>query len=97
MYYGGVGVFETTNGGQTWTEVHTGSIAPNDTFNNEIMAVPGQAGNLFWTAGMQGNGTNPPANSGFYFSSDQGKTWAAIPNVLDVILFWFRRRSPGPN
>ena len=66
LYYPGKGVFETTNGGQTWTEVHTGALTPGDSYNSEIMSVPGQAGNLFWTAGIQGNGTNPPSYAGFY-------------------------------
>ena len=95
MYFPGTGVFETTNGGQSWTEVHTGAIAANDSYNTEIMSVPGAAGNLFWTAGIQGNGTNPPSNSGFYFSSDQGKTWTAVPNVLEVTCFGFGAAAPG--
>jgi hypothetical protein len=95
LYYPGKGVYETTNGGQTWTQVHSGAIAANDSYNTEIMSVPGEAGNLFWTAGIQGNGTNPPSNAGFYFSSDQGKDWTAIPNVLDVICFGFGAAAPG--
>ena len=95
LYYPSKGVFETTNGGQTWTEVHTGALTPGDGYNSEIMSVPGQAGNLFWTAGIQGNGTNPPSYAQFMMSTDQGKTWTAVPNVLDVICFGFGAAAPG--
>ena len=92
LYYNGV--FKTTNGGQSWTEVHTGAISPS-AYNSEIMSVPGEAGNLFFTAGIQGNGTNPPSYAGFYFSNNQGQTWTAVSNVLDVICFGFGAAAPG--
>jgi len=95
LYYAGTGVFESTNGGQTWTEVHAGGLAPYDSLNAEIMAVPGQAGNLFWTGGIQGNGATPQSWAGFYFSSDQGKTWTAVPNVCEVFCFGFGAAAPG--
>jgi hypothetical protein len=95
LYDPGIGVFESTNGGQTWTEVHTGAVTPADGYNSEIMSVPGQAGNLFFTAGIQGNGTNPPSYAGFYFSSNQGATWTALPNVLEVTCFGFGAPAPG--
>jgi hypothetical protein len=95
LYDAGVGVFETTNGGQAWTEVHTGALSPGDGYNSEIMSVPGEAGNLFWTAGIQGNGTNPPSSAQFMMSTNQGGTWTAVPNVLDVICFGFGAPAPG--
>ena len=95
LYDPGTGVFETTNGGQAWTEVHAGAVASSDGYNSEIMSVPGQAGNLFFTAGIQGNGTNPPSFAGFYFSSNQGATWTAVPNVLEVTCFGFGAAAPG--
>ena len=64
-------------------------------YNLEIMSVPGEAGNLFFTAGIQGNGTNPPSYAGFYMSTNQGKTWSAVANVLDVITFGFGAAAPG--
>jgi hypothetical protein len=95
LYYPGTGVFETTNGGVSWTEVHTGALSPGDGYNSEIMSVPGEAGNLFWTAGMQGNGTNPPSSAQFMMSTNQGKTWTAVANVLDVTCFGFGAAAPG--
>jgi hypothetical protein len=92
LYYNGV--YESTNGGQSWTEVYSSQISPY-AVNDEIMSVPGEAGNLFFTAGLQGNGTNPPSYAGFYMSTNQGSTWTAIPNVLDVITFGFGAAAPG--
>ena len=52
LYYAGQGVFETTNGGATWTKVFSGRISQQSpAYNAELISVPGQAGNLFFTAG----------------------------------------------
>jgi hypothetical protein len=93
LYYGGVGVFETTNGGASWTEVHTGSVSPADTYNSEIQSVPGEAGNLFFTAGPQSG--PQPDGIGFYRSTDQGATWSAVANVTDVSCFGYGAAAPG--
>ena len=95
LYDPGTGVFETTNGGQAWSEVHAGALTSYDNYNSEIMSVPGEAGNLFFTAGIQGNGTNPPSYAQFMMSTNQGATWTAVPNVLDVFCFGFGAAAPG--
>jgi hypothetical protein len=88
LYYNGV--YKSTNGGSTWTQVHTGEISAFSDFNSHIEAVPGEAGNLFFTGGSQGGPTSPhPANEGFYRSTDGGVTWTAVPNVLEVRCFGF--------
>jgi hypothetical protein len=92
LYYNGV--YETTNGGQSWTEVYSGALSPG-ALNSEIMSVPGEAGNLFFTAGIQGDGANPPSTAGFYMSTNQGETWTALPNVLEVTTFGFGAAAPG--
>ena len=52
LYYAGHGVFETTNGGSTWTQVFSGAISPPArNCNSELESVPGEAGNLFFTGG----------------------------------------------
>ena len=88
------GVFETTNGGQSWTEVYSSELSPQP-YNSEIMSVPGEAGNLFFTGGIQGNGANPPSSAQFYMSTNQGATWTAIANVLGVTTFGFGAAAPG--
>ena len=64
LYYPGQGVFESTNGGARGRKsiaemmdlaVSGTDITPFDWYNNELMSVPGEAGNLFFTGGRQGS------------------------------------------
>src|SRR5581483_3787458 len=96
LYYPGNGVYESTNGGVSWTQMYSGSIsgrAALDSWNSSLQSVPGQAGNLFFTAGSLG-GTQPDG-VGFYRSTDQGKTWSAVANVQDVYCFGYGAAAPG--
>jgi Bacterial Ig domain len=98
LYDPGKGVFETTNGGQNWTNVHPGYIESNSSlsgFNSSIQSVPGEAGDLFYTSGPQGTPSATPVNSPFYRSTDGGATWTAVPNVLDVFSFGYGAAAPG--
>ena len=98
LYDPGKGVFKTTNGGQSWTNVHSGYIESNSSFagfNSTIESVPGEASNLFYTGGPQGTVSSTPANEPFYRSTDGGATWTAVPNVLDVFAFGFGAAAPG--
>ncbi len=68
LYYPGQGVFQTTNGGQSWTNVHSGYIESNCSlagYNSTLMSVPGEASNLFYTGGPQGGVTSTPAAEHF--------------------------------
>ena len=104
LYYPGYGVFETTNGGVSWTNVYSGNdgygsswngyITPFDWYNNEIMSVPGEGGNLFFTGGYQ-SGTQPDTQDPFMRSTNGGATWTAVPNVLEVSCFGFGAAAPG--
>lgn len=88
MYYVGStnsGVYRSTDGGVTWTEVFAGQISPISGFNAKIEAVPGEAGNLFFTGGRQSG----PSNEQFFQSSDGGSTWKAVANVTNVTCFGF--------
>ena len=91
LYDAGHGVYETTNGGITWTQVFSGEISLFSGFNAELQSVPGEAGNLFFTGGPQYNF----ASEGFYQSTDQGATWQAIPNVTQVYCFGFGAPAQG--
>ncbi len=83
------GVYETTNGGVTWTEVHGQVSASNGDL--QIQSVPGEAGNLFFSGGyMYGS-----APVGFYQSTNQGATWTAVANVQGVTAFGFGAPAPG--
>jgi hypothetical protein len=94
LYDPSYGVFETTNGGVSWTEVHVGSISPlaaTDTYNSQIESVPGEAGNLFFTAGPQ----TASAPVAFYRSTNQGSTWTTVANVQNVSCFGYGAAAPG--
>jgi len=80
------GLFETTNGGVTWTEQHVGQITDWSGDNALLASVPGKAGNLFFTPG--------DANPSLLESTDQGATWTVIPNV-EVTTFGFGAPAPG--
>jgi hypothetical protein len=82
------GVYKSSDGGATWTQVHVGEISLFSASNSRIETVPGEAGNLFFTGGPQGVPTHP-AGEPFYQSTDGGVTWTAIPNVLEVTTFGF--------
>jgi hypothetical protein len=99
LYYPGQGVFSTTNGGQSWTKVHSGYIESNSSlsgYDSTIMSVPGEAGNLFYTGGPQSGSTSTtPVPEPFYRSTNGGATWTAVPNVLAVSTFGFGAAAPG--
>ena len=59
LYEPGQGVFSTSNGGQSWSKVYSGSIGPDDGCNSTLMSVPGEASNLFYTGGQQSTPTLP--------------------------------------
>jgi photosystem II stability/assembly factor-like uncharacterized protein len=102
LYYPSYGVFSTTNGGVTWTNVYSGnggyieSNHSNAGFNSTIMSVPGYSGNLFYTGGWQtGSTSTTPANEPFYRSINGGATWTVVPNVLAVTTFGFGAAAAG--
>lgn len=100
LYYAGNGVFKTTNGGSSWTNVYSGYIESNSSesgANSRIMSVPGQSGNLFYTSGWLSGTTysTPVADEYFYRSTNGGATWTQVPNVLSVSTFGFGAAAPG--
>ena len=78
------GVFRTTDGGDTWSLLHRGPVAPNSGFNARLRAAPAHAGHLWYTSGP-GSG----ANGYFMRSTDGGVSWNAVPHVLNVDDFGF--------
>jgi hypothetical protein len=84
------GVYKSTDGGATWARVFSGQISPNSDNSSRIEAVPGEAGNLFFTGGpVTGNVPSHPVGEGFFQSTDGGATWTAVSNVLEVRTFGF--------
>jgi hypothetical protein len=93
LYNNLTGLYRTTNGGDTWTLVHSGEIVPWSEWNMKLAAVPGNAGHLFATAGnMDGAPTSP-----FRRSTNGGATWTDVPNVAEVHAFGFGKAAAGAN
>ncbi len=87
LFYAGNGVYATSDGGATWTQTYSGDLSNGDGYNAELMAVPGQAGHLFFTGGPQ-SGT-PPGTEPFLRSKDGGVTWNPVPNLVQIYCFGF--------
>jgi photosystem II stability/assembly factor-like uncharacterized protein len=84
------GLYRSTDGGESWTLVHSGEIVRSSGFNAKLGSVPGQAGHLFFTSGSQGSsGDRHPAANPFMRSTNGGATWTAVPGVLEVRAFGF--------
>jgi len=85
LYNAPRGLYLSTDGGALWTLVHPGEIAPWSGFNAELLAVPGEAGHLFFTSGPQGSARDHhPANNPLMRSLDGGKTWTPVSGVLEA-------------
>jgi hypothetical protein len=102
LYYAGHGVFQSTNGGVTWTNVYSGnsghieSNASYAGYNMTLSSVPGNAGHLFYTSGpLSGSTATSPVNNPLFRSTNGGATWTAVPHVLAVSCFGFGAAAPG--
>jgi hypothetical protein len=87
------GVYKSTDGGSTWLRVYTRTLGKYTVYNAQMRAVPGEAGNIFFTAGSQ---VCPcPTRQSFYKSTNGGTTWSTVANVQDVWTFGFGKAKPG--
>ena len=98
LYHGGdgndgknaglAGLWVTTDGGTTWAKRFSGEIVNYSVFNAKLRAVPGQAGNLFFTAGgLDG------IDSELKRSTDGGATWASVPGVTRALDIGFGKAA----
>jgi hypothetical protein len=85
LFDAGQGLFTSTNGGATWTKTYSGDISLFDNFNAELLSVPSEAGNLFFTGGPMPSYPAEP----FMRSTNGGATWTAVANVTQVSCFGF--------
>lgn len=76
--------WSSSNGGASWSEVN--SSAPASFFNGNawLEAVPGEAGNLFFTIGQ-----SESANQSFYQTVNGGTSFSALSGVGTVNAFGF--------
>jgi hypothetical protein len=70
------GVWKSTDNGDTWTQVHAGQFTLAH-YHTRLRPVPGKAGNLFFSAGMD-------QNTPMIRSTDGGVTWNAVPNTAYI-------------
>lgn len=84
------GLWATTDGGATWTKRFNGEITPFSVFNAKLRAVPGQAGNLFFTTGGL-DGIDSPLKR----STDGGTTWTTVTGATRVLDIGFGKAATG--
>ena len=88
----GIGTYRSTDGGANWTRVSTQNITAMEFFLCTLKAVPGIAGNLFFSLGSGPNGAS------FYTTTYSGTgtlTWTTVANVQDVWCFGFGAPAGG--
>ena len=84
------GLWATTDGGATWSRRFSGEIAPLSVYNAKLRAVPGEAGNLFFTTGgLDGLDTD------FKRSTDGGATWTTVAGATRVLDVGFGKAADG--
>ena len=98
-------IFSSKDGGGSWKRqclrcatVSNLGHSVNGFFSVQLAAMPGAAGNLFFTPGHNVS-IRHPANpmQGFYHSTNFGANWTAIPQVNDVWAFGFGKAKTNSN
>lgn len=82
------GLYRSTDGGVTWTNIYPQQIGSWTTYNIKMRTVPGYAGHLFFTSVDQ---NNVPLMR----STDGGTTWTAVANTNKIAAYGFGKAAPG--
>lgn len=98
------GFFVSTNGGSSWTK-QCSPCGPssqnfccsiNGFFTPVLGAMPGQAGELFFTAGRNTSVSHPASTpQPLYVTTDSGATWTAVSNMNDIWALGFGAAKSG--
>lgn len=88
LYDVATGVYRTTDGGVSWTKVYNGQVADWSYWHSKIEAVPGSAGELYFTSGPQQGPTDIPGMIPFMHSKDGGSSWQVVQGV-EAVAFGF--------
>ncbi len=84
------GVWRTQDGGAGWTKVFAGEVAPKSDMAAKLRAMPGRAGDLFFTSAVTG-----AHDSRLRRSTDGGATWAVVDGVDRVDDLAFGKPAAG--
>lgn len=84
------GLWRTTDGARSWSQVFRGEIAPNHGGASKLRAVPGKAGHLFFSSSSTG-----PVDLRLRRSIDGGEHWQAIEGVDQVDDIGFGKAAAG--
>lgn len=79
-------LYETVDGGDTFTRIYDGHIVPVDYYNSTLLAMPGRAGELWYGAGPQG--ARDPWQP-MMRSTDAGRTWIKVEGIMQPHYFGF--------
>ncbi len=85
-----VGLWRSQDGGATWVRRHFSEIAPSSQFSAKLRVVPGKAGHLFFTSGVD-TGTDRSLRR----STDGGANWTILTRVQQVDDIAFGMAAPG--
>lgn len=83
-----VGVWKSVDQGDTWTRVYAAKVSGFDDANVRLIAVPGQAGHLFYSAGYS-------ANVPIRRSTDGGVSWSDVTGTSFIEGISFGKAAPG--
>ncbi|PXW50186.1 hypothetical protein [Methylobacterium sp. B4] len=84
------GLFVSTDGGLNWSLFHP-LKGWNEPYHSKLRAVPGHAGHLFHTSGH----SSAPRYGAFIRSTDHGRSFSPLPNVVEVSDFAFGKPASG--
>jgi photosystem II stability/assembly factor-like uncharacterized protein len=84
------GLWRSTDGGASWTQVFAGEIAPNSNFAAKLRSVPGKAGHLFFTSAFAYT-----TDTGLRRSIDGGAHWSVVRDVTRVDDVAFGKAAKG--
>lgn len=90
------GVYRTTDGGVNWTKVYDRPVSDWSYWHSKIEAVPGSAGELYFTSGPQHNpNSDIPGMIPFMHSKDGGASWQVVKGVEAVTFGYGAAKDPG--
>ena len=89
------GVYRTTDGGASWTKMYSGEVGSWTWWNVKMEAVPGSAGELYFTSGPMGSDPTVFDALPLMHSTDGGASWTALTDVKVNTFGYGAAASPG--